>query len=193
MSAPAPGVAAATRQAELVAHPDTPAPFVSRLSATVSFVPGESLACYYVLRGDLTRVRVPAEGAGERRDGLWQHTCFEAFVRPAAGDAYVELNFAPSFDWAAYRFTGYRAGMTPVGLSYAPGLTVRRPPGSLELSAALPLADLADLRGATRVQIALAAVIEDVDGRLYYFALRHPGGKPDFHASDGYALGLPTP
>jgi hypothetical protein len=34
----------------------------------------------------------------------------------------------------------------------------------------------------------VAAVIEDENGRLSYWGLRHPSGKPDFHHPDGFIL-----
>jgi hypothetical protein len=36
--------------------------------------------------------------------------------------------------------------------------------------------------------LGLSAVIEDLDGVLSYWALRHPPGKPDFHHPDTFAL-----
>jgi hypothetical protein len=47
---------------------------------------------------------VPAAVAAARTDELWRHTCFEAFVRTSPAPAYYEFNFAPSTQWAAYRF-----------------------------------------------------------------------------------------
>ena len=41
--------------------------------------------------------------------------------------------------------------------------------------------------------IALAAVIEDENGRLSYWGLRHPPGKPDFHHPNGFALEVARP
>jgi hypothetical protein len=35
-------------------------------------------------------------------------------------------------------------------------------------------------------------VIEETNGRLSYWALAHPPGKPDFHHSDCFALELPA-
>jgi hypothetical protein len=35
-------------------------------------------------------------------------------------------------------------------------------------------------------------VIEETNGRKSYWALAHPPGKPDFHHSDCFALGLPA-
>ena len=42
----------------------------------------------------------------------------------------------------------------------------------------------------TGSKLALAAVIEEVDGTKSYWALRHPPGKPDFHHPDCFALTL---
>jgi len=41
------------------------------------------------------------------------------------------------------------------------------------------------------MRLALSAVIEEERGRLSYWALRHPPGKPDFHHPDAFALALP--
>jgi hypothetical protein len=39
-------------------------------------------------------------------------------------------------------------------------------------------------------RLALCAVIEDRQGQLYYWALRHPAGVPDFHDPRGFILQL---
>jgi hypothetical protein len=152
-----------------------------------------TLVFRYSLNADMSRIRVPGvggwAGAGVRTDGLWKHTCFEAFVATAAASApgYHEFNFSPSLDWAVYRFSAYREGMLAVEIG-APRISLRRSDDELELQSAVRLADLADLRDARGLQIALAAVIEDENGRLSYWGLRHPPGKPDFHHSHGFAL-----
>ena len=35
--------------------------------------------------------------------------------------------------------------------------------------------------------------IEEASGRISYWALKHPPGRPDFHHPDGFALELPPP
>jgi hypothetical protein len=40
------------------------------------------------------------------------------------------------------------------------------------------------------VRLALSAVIEEGDGTLSYWALKHGPGKADFHVPDGFALEL---
>src|SRR6185312_16219939 len=60
------------------------------------------LVFQYVLRADMARVRVPQPDRPERADGLWKHTCFEAFISAAGLSGYYELNFSPSGQWAIY-------------------------------------------------------------------------------------------
>ena len=38
-----------------------------------------------------------------------------------------------------------------------------------------------------------AAVVEETDGRLSYWALTHPAERPDFHHRDGFVLPLEHP
>jgi hypothetical protein len=49
------------------------------------------------------------------------------------------------------------------------------------------------LRDVRHLRIALAAVIEDDNGRLSYWGLRHAPGKPDFHHPNGFALEVARP
>ena len=110
----------------------------------------------------------------------------------AAGAAgYYEFNFSPALDWAAYRFDDYRTGMSAATLERAPALQVRRSSDGLELTATVHLEGLAPLREARALRLALAAVIEETDGRLAYWALWHPPGNPDFHHPEGFTLELP--
>jgi hypothetical protein len=181
--------AAGAQQAYLLAHPDTGGEFVWRIAAEAQLA-GASLSCRYTLSGDTTRLRVPQPGAGRRAAGLWRHTCFEAFISAAGSSGYYEFNFSPALDWAAYRFEDYRAGMSVATLTQAPGLQVRRGSDGLELAATVHLAGLAPLRDARVLRLALAAVIEEEDGRLAYWALRHPPGNPDFHHPESFTLEL---
>jgi hypothetical protein len=177
-----------TPPAVLSAHPSTPNDAVRSLEVRVRAEDPGLLVFQYSLDADMTRVRVPRSGAGGRADALWKHTCFEAFVAPGEGPGYHEFNFSPSLDWAIYRFSAYREGMSPAEIGRAPEISLSRGDEGLMLKSAMHFADLADLRDARRLRIALAAVIEDQNGRLSYWGLRHPPGKPDFHHPDGFAL-----
>ena len=181
-----------TKQALLVSHPDATGESVWNISVEVQLTVGVSLVCRYLLHGDMANVVVPGARAGRRADGLWRHTCFEAFVAADDCAGYYEFNFSPSLDWAAYRFSEYRDGMTPANLARAPGLTARRTPDRLELTAHLHLEGLGELARVPLLRLGLTAVIEDDSGSLSYWALRHAPGNPDFHDPDGFALELDT-
>lgn len=170
---------------ELFPHPDTPCPAVERLEVEVERSAG-ALALRYRLTGRIGELRIPEPATPSRRDGLWQHTCFEAFVRKSARAAYCEFNFSPSGEWAAYGFSAYREGMAELAGQGTPAIELLLGNRILELAALALLGDLA----ATRLDLGLSAVIEAQDGSRSFFAAAHPAGKPDFHHSDCFAIEL---
>jgi NAD(P)-dependent dehydrogenase (short-subunit alcohol dehydrogenase family) len=177
-----------TQPAVLTAHPSTPNDAVRSLAVHLRVEEPDTLVFQYSLAADMSRIRVPSAGMGERADVLWKHTCFEAFVAPAGMPGYHEFNFSPSLDWAIYRFSAYREGMSPAEIGRSPEIAVRRGEHGLDLQSAVRLGHLTDLPDARRLKIALAAVIEDEKGGLSYWGLRHPPGKPDFHHPNSFAL-----
>jgi hypothetical protein len=179
-------------KAALQRHPATRAQLVRGVEAQVGWGNGGALALSFALEGDLTRLRIPAPQPPRRADGLWQHTCFEAFLRHKGEPAYCEFNFAPSSEWAAYAFRRYRDGM-PLVQDLDPRITVRRIGDRLELDAFMRLDCLLPVQPRTRVQLALSAVVEDEQGVLSYWALTHPPGRPDFHHPEAFTLELEWP
>jgi hypothetical protein len=175
----------------LVCHPATPCEALRRVEVRARRTSDATLELLYCLEGDIPAVLFPAERAPCRADELWRHTCLEAFV--AAEDAgYYEINFSPSTEWAVYRFNAYRKGMAVVQAACSPRISVRRAAAQRwSLSAELDLASLHSLERTSRPRLALSAVIEQVDGRLSYWALAHPVGKPDFHHAAGFVLAMP--
>jgi hypothetical protein len=177
----------------LSAHPTTANEAVRRLAAAAEPTGADSLCFRYMLEADPTHVRVPASVAqAGRTDRLWTHTCFEAFIGLPQSPRYLELNFSPSGEWAAYRFESYRDGMAPAELAAPPRLVLRRSAARLELQAEVRLSGT-ELAGSPRLRIALSTVVEDREGRLSYWALRHAPGRPDFHHPDSFALALELP
>lgn len=172
---------------QLTLHPDLRCEAATAIEAGARRE-GSLLAVRYVLRGELADIALPPAGPPDRVDGLWRHTCFEAFVGARDG-RYAEFNLAPSTEWAAYRFDGYRQGMRPADLA-PPRIEVERAGDRLDLRAELDLhgSHLEDLDW----RVGLTAVVEETDHRLSYWALAHPTGKPDFHNADCFALELPA-
>ena len=153
-------------------------------------LPGE-LEIRFRLDGDMSRIRLPAAELARRRDGLWQHTCFELFLRTDGSDSYHEFNFAPSGDWAAYRFAGRRLERTAPELP-APRIEYGRLPDGCTLSAQIEIAALPGFAQAASIDAGIAAVIETTDGALSYWALAHGGDKPDFHDPATFTLRVPA-
>jgi hypothetical protein len=172
-------------------HPDSRCEAVSRIDVDVERPCADALVLRFELTGMPGALCLPAPAAPARADGLWRHTCFEAFVRAAPGAGYAEFNFAPSTAWAAYLFDSYRGGMRAASVTVAPRIDVDVHGATFALQATLD--GLTGLPGDAAWQLGLSAVIEERHGRLSYWALAHSPGKPDFHHADCFALTLPAP
>jgi hypothetical protein len=146
-----------------------------------------NLIFFYWVTGKIVDLRIPPATPAIRTEQLWQTTCFEAFVRNSADAAYYEFNFAPSTQWAAYRFDRYRNGMQVAAQLSAPRIDVQTGPGLLALQASLELHRLPHLPSDAMWRLGISALLEDTSGRKSYWALAHPPGQPDFHHSDCFA------
>ena len=164
--------------AALERHPAAPCEPLRGIQVFLSRAADGRLEVKYLLEGDIERLRIPARSAGP----LWQHTCCEIFVAREGQGGYDEYNFSPSGEWAAFTFVGYREGSARVIPD--PGIAVTRDASRLQLVARVPPGYR------ERLKVGLSAVVEDADGALSYWALRHPPGKPDFHHPTTFALEL---
>jgi hypothetical protein len=166
---------------------------VHGVETIISLSAASSLAVSYLLFADINHLRMPLAAVPQRADGLWQHTCFEAFIKTNVAPDYYEFNFSPSGEWAAYAFRSYRDGGPFDDDSMDPAISVTIQEQRLVLSAVIDLERLPVIRSAARLLIGLSAVVEAGDGSLSYWALNHPADKPDFHHADSFALELALP
>jgi hypothetical protein len=180
--------------AELRPHPAHPCDAIRRLGVAIEprSLP-DMLQVRYLIEGDVGRLRLPPPGAAHRRDGLWHHSCFEAFLRPDASDSYHEFNFAPSGDWAAYRFGTRRAQRSLPSLSTPPTVQFSRLAESYELTADIRIGAMPELARAVAFHAALTAVVETTAGERSYWALAHGGSEPDFHDPATFLLRVAHP
>lgn len=130
-------------------------------------------------------VILPGNAATGRADELWHTTCFELFIADAGG-SYREFNFAPSGQWAAYRFSGYRNSVGDYRPIAEPEIIMDSGASVLTVTAFLSAEEFAQSSHA-----ALTAVVEEKRGRMSYWAHRHAGLKPDFHEPTCFALPVP--
>lgn len=177
----------------LTCHPSTPSEAVRGVTASARIAGAGKLAVRFNVDADMSRIVLPPLTAPNRRDELWQHTCFEIFAALPDLDAYVELNFSPSSEWAMYGFTGYRRGMTALDVKRAPRIAVRPMPRGLALEAVTYLEELPLPAPGATLRAGLSAVIEETNGHLSYWALTHPSALPDFHHRLSFALQVGAP
>ena len=171
-------------------HPDSHCAAVTRIQVEIGRPGPHVLELRYRVTGNTDALLLRAPAAPVRTDELWRHTCLEAFVRAPDTEGYDEFNLSPSTRWAAYRFTGYRSGMSDLIGIASPRIEVSSDDQGFELRAWL---ELESSLGAGQLRLGLSAVIEQVGGDTSYWALAHPPGKPDFHHADCFALEVQAP
>ena len=178
--------------AKLIRHPESPGLGVMLLEAAVVRHPARhptgELSLTYTLTGALHGLKIAPlrDGPSSREEGLWRHTCLELFAKVPGEIGYREYNFAPSGVWQAYAFRAYREG-GGLQTETAPRITCTQTPTQLVMQVTLP----AEVLPSGPLLLGLSAVIESRDGRLAYWALRHPKPKPDFHDAHAFILELP--
>lgn len=202
-------------------HPATPCAAVVALAVRVENLGAVGWHLRYELAGDLARLRLPAPAAAPVfADGLWRHTCFEAFAAhlgttgPAGAEnhlpqgdasnasegklAYREFNFSPCGRWAAYAFAAERQRAAQQPVWPAPRLACTQQVMPQTIPPVMHPVTQWCLDAWLPVawlppgpwQLGLSAVIEAVDGSLSYWALRHPNAQPDFHCRAGWTATL---
>jgi hypothetical protein len=163
------------------------------LSLTVAVsITTTGMQLVYTVAGNCAALRIPPAIEPSPADGLWRHTCLEAFVAVEGDAAYREFNFSPSGQWAIYSFASERVQTSlKVDAAMQPSPHIHSSSEQLTLTAHLPWTALPP-RGSV-VNVALSAVMEEANGQLSYWALQHPCAQPDFHHPAGRSLRLALP
>ncbi len=134
---------------------------------------GDEFILRYDLKGDLSNLVLPEiNSSGLFKDGLWEHCCFELFIKDSGQTSYTEFNFSPTGDYAAYRFNDYRKKNLDFRYCTFPQIRTTLEENHLWMDIVLP-----SISG----DLALCAVLEDNQGEKHYFALAHKNERPDFH------------
>lgn len=174
----------------LLRHAANNMPSGISVAAAAAWTTDHGLRLEYRLHGAIDTLRLPPPEAPQAADGLWQHTCCEAFVAVAGEPAYREFNFSPSSRWAAYRFAAYRQRDLAWRPAAHPVVALHAAGDCLRLLADIP-ASL--LPAATGLELGLTVVVETLAGDKSYWALRHCAEQPDFHLRDSFTLHLNRP
>tara|TARA_R110002072_G_scaffold113986_3_gene243868 strand:- start:21025 stop:21558 length:534 start_codon:yes stop_codon:yes gene_type:complete len=125
----------------------------------------------------------------ERRDRLWESTCFECFIGLSSADRYLECNLSSAGHWQAYEFEGYRTIAHTSKDFRVSGDYRRQTPDNNIVRCSV------DINHPDFVtedwHISPAVILKEIDGPLQYFAASHPDNKPDFHLASQRTLILP--
>ena len=164
-------------------------PHVSSINLTgqAHFLEGNLELCYS-LKYNKDDLVLPTSSAGsiQRRNGLWEHTCFEAFVSQPDQKGYWEINLSPNGDWNFYRLSGYRENLQPEGAIENLPIRVQFTDSGLELSCTVPLKSLVDLT--KPLEISLTAVLEHPVEGCSFWAWNHCGEEADFHLRNSFTI-----
>ncbi len=116
----------------------------------------------------------------QRKDNLWQTTCFEAFWSVPGSKQYFELNFSAQGEWNVYQFNDYRQPQPPKpSHQYTVSrIIVGKNNIECQLQAGVSF---------THLDVGLTAIITTAKDKLY-FALSHKSEKADFHIRNSFNL-----
>lgn len=177
----------------LTLQPFTASTWLEPLSLTAQLqATGSTLQLTYCLHGpwsELIQAPAVSNRAPERRDGLWQSTCLEAFWGQPGEPGYWELNVACNGDWNLYRLDGYRQGLRPEARIAALPVVLERQPQQLQLSVSFSLEPLGLSPAALDYSITAVlaqASTDNIPAVCSYWALRHTGPEADFHRRDSF-------
>lgn len=168
--------------------PGTPAVSDFSISGQMTRV-GTGLQLLYRLVGPLEELIIPvASESPQRRDELWQGTCFECFLAVKGLPEYWEFNLSPAGDWNVYHFSYPRQGMENEATFNALPYQCQVLSDGLSLLLEVDLVNL--IRPGDCLEVALTTVLEHRSQQKSYWALVHPGSEPDFHRRDSFILTL---
>ena len=150
------------------------------------------LSLSYLLEGDLNKVAIPnCSESGERKDRLWEQTCFEFFVAKGTShthaDPYWEFNLSPSGDWNVFALCGYRQGLQAETAFSTMPIYTRSLKNAISLDVSVDVGQLVDASQPLRMGV--SAVVLSA-GEESFWAIAHPAPQADFHHPDSFVIEL---
>ena len=137
--------------------------------------------------GSLTGLAIPLhESAPERRNRLWEETCFEFFLVLPGDGRYWEFNLSPAGHWNVFCFEKYRQGMQEEAAVHCLPFSIRKDWNMVSLSLGFDLTLLIPLQ--THFKMAVSSVLQEQTGQTTFWALSHPAANPDFHHRDSFLI-----
>lgn len=122
----------------------------------------------------------------ERKIGLWEGTCFEAFLYNKLNGEYIEFNFSGTGFWNAFHFK-----QRDQELKEYQNLKLRKhrfitSPQHRTFEVQIDLSELPFQVEEGHFLIGITCILVNEDQEKEYFAIKHCQEKPDFHDPDSF-------
>jgi len=127
----------------------------------------------------------------QRRDRLFEDTCFELFVT-GPGERYAEFNFSPSGEWCDFVFDAYRQQSKIFPVQRLPifgEISTKTLPNLHELTVTIDLSSYAgflEIGVPMQNRFGISAVVKAQNGEKSFWALAHKSERPDFHRRESF-------
>ena len=142
----------------------------------------------YVLSNLATIIIPQTNKISLRRYNLWEHTCFEFFLRIKDTTKYWEFNLAPSGNWNVFRFLNYRLNIAEEKAFEALPFDVSQDAKFITVEVNVDLNKIVTAN--QDLEVAISTVVENQDRELSYWALTHPKSEADFHHQDSFIINV---
>ncbi|MEL6814611.1 MAG: DOMON-like domain-containing protein [Cyanobacteria bacterium J06598_3] len=170
---------------------------------------GEKLSIEYLVAGNweslITGELAPDKNAPglknprpERRDRLWEHTCFESFIAPATTaehtreSPYWEVNLSPQGHWNVFALSSYRQGLSEEQAIAAIPFTINTAAKGLQLTMNLAINKLIPPTQPIHLGISMIVLLQEGNRQTQetFWAIAHPGPEADFHHPASFVIPL---
>lgn len=162
---------------------------LNSVSVALTVAASGDLQLDYRFEGNIEQLALPPQTKPGMADGLWQHTCCELFVATKGNTSYREFNFSPSGQWAIYDFGDYRQRLAAPLPDAVPRIELT-PASATDLRIRVRVPAILLPPPGENLELGLTVVTEARNGSLAYWALAHPGDKPDFHHRQSFKYTL---
>jgi hypothetical protein len=160
---------------------------IIEISGNISLV-ADIIECRWTIAGELEKIAWPATERPNREMNLWDHTCVELFIGPLSESRYCEFNLSPSGQWNTFLFDNVRENMRQAQSVECLESSVRDiAEGHRQIETTIRFDTWQDHH---EFRVGISSVVELTGGTMQYFALSHPGSRPDFHARSGHEIRL---
>ncbi len=176
---------------KLHCHKKTPAQFIQAMEVSYEISSDGLLKLRYAVDVPHSALVIAQIKEPLRTDFLWHTTCCEVFLGIKDKPEYIEYNFSPSSQWAAYQFTDYRKDVADLDVLAVPEISIESGHAKFALEAAVMLPhkwQQAYLN--TGLDVGLTVVAEEQGGKNSYWSLAHHQDEPEFHDRSCFTLPL---